>query len=211
MQYKRFLPLLMASLLVVTCAIASFGQGRGRGGGGGNPGGGPPAGAGGGNGAGNGGGVSGGLGTASTHSGGRSDSGLGTANDRSNGRSMTGIERAQNAQTRSAHTSDTDLNRYRGISKKLDMTPEELRAAYQQALLTDPDLTFGQFVAANVVADNLNSRYPNVTTSAILSAMANGSSLGSALHSLGVPKDESKTAEQDAKTRMKNAKSKSDQ
>ena len=203
MQYKRFLALIGASLAVLlVITTGSFAQGRGRGGGGGNPGGGPPAGAG----HGHGGGVNGGLGTASTRSGGRSDGGLGTANDRSNGRSMSGIERAQNAQLQASHTSDTDLNRYRGISRKLDMTPQQLRSAYQQALLTDPDLSFGQFVAANVVADNLGSRFPNVSASAIIAAMANGSSLGGALHSLGVPKDDAKTAEQDTKTRMNNAK-----
>lgn len=119
---------------------------------------------------------------------------------------MTEIQRSENAELRASHANDTDLNRYRGISKKLDMTPEQLRSAYQQALLVDPKLTFGQFVAANVVSDNLGSRYPNVTSSAIISAMGNGDSLGTALHSLGVPKDDAKTAEQDAKTRMNNAK-----
>ena len=188
MQYKRFLPLITASfafLLILTCATAGLAQGRGRGGGG-NPGGGPPAGVGGGQGQGNGLGVTGGLGNASNRSDGRSDDGLGIANDRSNGRSMTGIERAQNAQNVASHTSDTDLNRFRGVSKNLDLTPEQFRAAYQAALLVDPNVTFGQFVSANVVADNLHSRYPNVTADALIAAMATGKSMGQALRSLGV-------------------------
>ena len=67
-------------------------------------------------------------------------------------------------------------------------------------------MTFGQFVAANVVADNLNSRFPNVTANAIFAAMANGMSLGQALRSLGVPDDDSKDATKDADTQMKNTK-----
>jgi hypothetical protein len=102
--------------------------------------------------------------------------------------------------------SDTELNRYRGLSKKLGTTPEQMRAAYQAALMANPDLRYGQFVAANVVADNLHSRYPGVTSSSILAGLANGDSLGRTLRSLGVGGDEAKAVEKDANRKIKEAK-----
>jgi len=112
-------------------------------------------------------GVDRGLGNASSRSSGRSDAGLGNASSRSNGRSDAGIDRARLARDNANRMSDTELNRFRGLSKKLGTTPSEMRARYQSALLANPDLTFGNFVAANVIADNLHSRVPAVTSSAI--------------------------------------------
>lgn len=100
---------------------------------------------------------------------------------------------------------DTELNRYRGISKKLGTTPEALRARYVAASTLNPDLKFGQFVAANVVASNLNGRYPGVTTSAILLRMQDGDSLGQALKDLRVDGDTAKRAEKEAKQRIKDS------
>ena len=200
------------SLALVLGAAGSSAYAQGRSGG--HPGGGPPPGAGQPSGMGqpssvgqpSGTGVDRGMGRASTNSNGRSDAGLDTASRHSNGRSDTGQDRARLASEHSNSVSDTDLNRYRGLSHKLGSTPEELRSEYRAALLANPDLKFGQFVSANVVADNLGTRYPGVTTDAILAGLANGSSLGQTLTSLGVPKDQAKTAQKDAETRMKNAK-----
>jgi hypothetical protein len=102
--------------------------------------------------------------------------------------------------------SDTELNRYRGLSKKLGTTPEQMRAAYQAALLANPDLTYGQFVAANVVADNLHTRFPAITSSAILAGLANGDSLGKTLRNLGLTKDQAKVAQETADDQIKAAK-----
>ena len=185
------------AFLLVT-ADSGFAQGRGRGGGGGRPAGaGQPSGAP---------GVDRGLGTASTRSGGRSDDGLGTAATKSNGRSTSGIARARLARDNANSMSDNELNRYRGLSRKLGTTPEQMRAAYLNALILNPDLNYGQFVAANVVADNLGGRFPAITSSAILAGLANGDSIGQTLRNLGMAKEQSKIAQRDAEDRIEAAK-----
>ena len=181
----------------VLCLAVDNGFGQGRSGGGGRPAtAGRPAGV----------GVDRGLGNASTRSAGRSDSGLSNADLRSNGRSTTGLDRARLARVNANAVSDTELNRYRGLSRKLGVTPEEMRAAYEAALLANPDLKYGQFVAANVVADNLRGRFSAVTSTAILAGLADGDSLGQTLRSLGVPKDQAKGAEKSAEAKIKAAK-----
>ncbi|HTH51900.1 MAG TPA: hypothetical protein VL501_08205, partial [Pyrinomonadaceae bacterium] len=142
MRFKNILrggAVTVGLIVALAAGLSVSAQGRsGQHGGGPPPGaGGPPSGT----------GVDRGLGTASTKSMGRSNDGLGTASGHSNGRSMTGAERARLASQNANRVSDTDLNRYRGLSKRLDTTPEQLRSAYQAALIQNPDLTFGQFVA----------------------------------------------------------------
>ena len=188
-----------AAVLLLCAAADTYAQGRGRGGGGGSPagvGGGPPAG----------GGVDHGLGNASIHSNGRSDDGLGNASTRSNGRSDTGLDRARLARENANRLSDTVLNRYRGLSKKLGTTPEEMRARYQAALLANPNLNYGNFVAANVIADNLGGRFPNVTSSNILAGLANGDSIGETLRNLRMTKEQAKIAQRDAEDKINAAK-----
>ena len=181
---------------------SSFAQGRG---------GGRPAGAGGGRPTGVGQptgspGVDRGLGTASTRSNGRSDDGLGNASTRSDGRSTAGIDRARLARENANSLSDNELNRYRGLSRKLGTTPEAMRSAYQAALLANPDLKYGQFVAANVIADNLGGRFPLITSSAILAGLADGDSIGQTLRDLGMTKEQSKVAQENADDKIKAAK-----
>lgn len=201
MKYSLILKLGAAVIAVVfvLCLDSSIlAQGRGNGGsrGGGNAGGmGRPAGT----------GVDRGIGRASDRSGGRADDGWGTASDRSNGRRDAGIDRARNGgENRSARVpDDRELNRYRGISKKLGITPEELRSRYLAASALNPDLNFGRFVSAHVVADNLNARYPDVTPDAILLRMQDGDSLGESLRELRVLPEDAKAAEKEAKRRIK--------
>ena len=162
----------------------------------GNPGGGPPAGMP---------GVDRGLGTAAGRSDGRSTIGLGRASDKSGGRSDAGIDRARLARDNAGRVSETDLNRYRGLSRKLGSTPEEMRDLFEAALLTNPNLKFGNFVSAYVVADSLGSRFPNVTPVAILMGYENGDSLGRTLQNLGMTKEQAKTAERNAKIAMRDA------
>ncbi len=183
--------------------------------GGGRPAGaGPPAGAGQPRGGGNVGmpagnpGVDRGLGTASDRSGGRSDVGLGRASTNSGGRSDAGLDRARLARQNSERVGDTELNRYRGLSQRFGTTPEEMRAAYHNALLLNPDLKFGHFVSAHVVADNLGTRFPSVTANAILAGYENGDSLGRTLRNLGLEKDQTRAAEKNANERMRDARRK---
>ena len=93
---------------------------------------------------------------------------------------------AAKARDKAAKMTDNELNRYKGLSKKLGTTPEDMRARYQSALLQNPDLSYGNFVSAHMVADNLGDRYPNVTSGALLDRMAKGRSLGQAMQDLKV-------------------------
>ena len=198
MKTKVFSVLAAAFVVAFVFGVDGFAQGRGRGGGGGRPANpGPPAGV----------GVDRGLGN-SSRSAGRSDDGLSNAATRSNGRSTSGRDRAARARANANALSDTEINRYRGLSKRLGVTPDEVRAQYEAALLLNPDLTFGNFVAANVIADNLarQGRFPNVTSTAILAGLANGDSIGQTLRSLGMPKDEANALKKNADERMKSAK-----
>jgi hypothetical protein len=188
----------LAALLLITGASVSAsaqGRGRGGGGGGGNPGRG-------GGGPGMGPGVDRGLGNASDRSGGRSDEGLGRASERSNGRSDAGLERARAADANGRHADD-ELRRHPGIANGLNTNPSELRSQYQAALAVNPNLKFGQFVAANMLANNLNARHPNITTEAILSGLQSGRSIGQSLQSLGLSSSEARQAEKAAKRRIK--------
>ena len=188
-------------LLVLVLATGAFAQGKGggRGGGGGRGsggsgghGGGPPAGI----------SVDRGLGNASERSGGRSDDGLSNASSRSKGRSDAGLQRARSANLRRA---DDDLRDHPRLPRALHTNANDLRSGYQAALATNPDLTFGNYVAATRLGQNLNSRFPNVTRDAILSGLASGRSLGQTLQDLGLNEREAKDARKRADAEIKAA------
>ena len=181
------------SLLVLTLSLSAFAQGKGHGGGRGS-GGGPPSGT----------GVDRGLGNASERSGGRSDKGLGNASTRSNGRSDAGLDRAQRASSNLRHANN-DLEDHPGVPRALHTNANDLRAGYQAALAVNPDLTFGNYVAATRLGQNLNSRFPDVTRDAILSGLATGRSLGQTLQDLGLSEREAKDARKQAETEIKAA------
>jgi hypothetical protein len=192
----------LALLIAFAAASDTFAQGRGGGRPAGNPGGGGgrPDGVGRPTNP----GVDRGISTASERSGGRSDRGLETARTNSGGRSDEGLERARLQRENSLREADREIGRNPRIGKQLRMNANDLRRGYQAALATNPDLKFGQYVAAHMVARNLNSRFPNVTAGAILSRLAEGDSIGEALRDLGVSRDEAKRAEKEAKQRLKN-------
>jgi hypothetical protein len=188
---------LVLTVLVLALATGAFAQGKGHGGGvggGRGSGGGPPTGV----------GVDRGLGNASSRSGGRSDDGLGNASTRSNGRSDDGLDRARRASSNMRKAED-DLNDHPGVPRALHMNANDLRAGYQTALATNPDLTFGNYVAATRLGQNLNRRFPNVTRDAILSGLGSGRSLGQTLQDLGLSNDESKAARKQADAEIKAA------
>jgi hypothetical protein len=195
MKFKhsvRFLSLGLVSLFIVGACIDAYAQGRGRGGGGGRPAGVP-------------GGVNGGLGTASERSGGRSDDGLGRASDKSGGRSDAGLDRAR-AANENARQADKELRDNPGLAKGMNMSANQLRDGYQAALVANPDLKFGQFVAANRIAKNLGDRNPNITSGAILQGLADGKSIGKSLQDLGLSSREAKEAEKTAERQIKESK-----
>jgi len=190
--------LFLGSLLVLMLATGVFAQGKGHGGGmGGGRGsgvGGPPPGA----------GVDRGLGNASNRSGGRSDDGLSNASTRSNGRSDDGLDRARQASSNLRHADD-DLRDHPNLPHALHTNANDLRSGYQAALATNPNLTFGNYVAATRLGQNLNARFPNITRDAILNGLASGRSLGQTLQDLGLSSDEAKDAKKQADRDIKAA------
>lgn len=184
----------LITLLVLTLATGVFAQGKGHGGG-----------VGGGRGSGGGSmGSSGGLGNASDRSGGRSDDGLSNASRKSNGRSDEGLDRAAQASSNLRHADD-DLRDHPNLPNALHTNANDLRSGYQAALATNPNLTFGNYVAATRLGQNLNARFPNITRDAILNGLASGRSLGQTLQDLGLSSDEAKDAKKQAERDIKAA------
>jgi hypothetical protein len=161
----------------------------------GKPSGGPPSGA----------GVDRGINTSSDKSAGRADTGRGTASDRSNGRSDAGLERAR-LQRQNSQQADKQLSDHPGLAGNLHTTANDLRSGYQAALATNPNLTFGQYVAATRLAANLGATNSNITTNAILAGLASGESLGQTLQDLGLSKQQAKDAQKRTDREIKNAK-----
>ena len=189
------------SLLVLVLATSASAQGKGKGGGGGGGrgtgsssghGGGPPAGV----------GVDRGLGNASDRSKGRSDDGLSNASSKSKGRSDEGLARARQNNLRRA---DNDLRDHPRIPRALHTNANDLRAGYQAALATNPDLSFGNYVSATRLSQNLGSRNPNITRTAILNGLASGRSLGQTLQDLGLNERDSKEARKQVEREIKEA------
>jgi len=179
----RLFVALIVSLVVIGLQASAFGQGRG-----GGHGGGPPSGG-------------GGMGRSSDTSGGR-DMGRGNASDRSNGRSDTGMDRGRTAND-NLKDADNDLRHHPGIANSLHVNANALRAAFQAALAKNPNLTFGQFVAATRLAHNLGGRHPNITRDAILAGLAAGKSIGQTLQDLGLGKGEAKESVKEAERENK--------
>ncbi|PYO69510.1 MAG: hypothetical protein DMD69_02530 [Gemmatimonadetes bacterium] len=87
---------------------------------------------------------------------------------------------------------------FRGIASKLNTTSDALESAYQTARQANPKLTHGQFVAATMLANNLGSKNPSITTQAILDGLQSGKSIGQTLQSLGLSAKDAKEAERAA-------------
>jgi len=201
MRRNLFSALLITIAFALAFAANASAQGKGHGGGGGggrgaSPGG-PPSGV----------GVDRGLGRSSDASMGRSDEGRGNASTRSNGRSDAGLERARIA-SQNLHDADNDLRRHPNIANDLHVNANDLRAGYQAALARNPNLTFGNYVAATRLAQNLGGRNPAITRDAILAGLANGDSIGRTLRNLGLNDDEAKTAKKRVDMQIKQSKNK---
>jgi len=93
-----------------------------------------------------------------------------------------------------------------GIASKLGIPAKELEDQFDAAQALNPKLTRGQFIAANVLAKNLGTKNPAITTKVILDGLKSGSSIGQTLHSLGLSESEAKEAERAADREVKEAK-----
>lgn len=188
----------MSTLFLVSVTTVGAAQGRGRGGG-----------VGGGRGSGmgqpSGGGVDGGLGRSSDASNGRADRGRDNASIRSDGRSDAGLERAR-AASENMSAANRDLSVHPGIAGSLHVNANDLRNQYQVALAQNPNLTFGQFVAATRLAQNLGRNNPNITRDAILAGLADGRSIGRTLQDLGLSSKEAKEAKKQAEREFERSK-----
>lgn len=181
-------------LLVLLLATSAFAQGKGRGGGrGSGNAGGPPSGR----------GVERGVGNSSSRSDGRADEGRANASEKSKGRSEAGLERARQANLRRA---DDDLRDHPRLPRALNTNANDLRAGYQAALIRDPDLSFGNYVAATRLSQNLGDRHPGITRDAILTGLASGRSMGRTLQDLGLSERDSKDARRRVDDEIKKAK-----
>jgi hypothetical protein len=101
---------------------------------------------------------------------------------------------------------DKDLRDNPGMTRTLHVNANDLRAGYQTALLQNPNLKFGNYVAATRLAQNLGSRHPRITRSAILNGLASGRSLGQTLQDLGLSDRESSEARKLADSEIKRTK-----
>jgi hypothetical protein len=98
-----------------------------------------------------------------------------------------------------------NVKKFRGIAAKLNTSPEALESAFARARQTNPELSRGSFIAANVLAANLGAQHPNITTAAILSGLQSGKSVDQTLQSLGLSASEAKQARRAADRQMKDA------
>ena len=92
------------------------------------------------------------------------------------------------------------------MTRTLHTNANDLRSGYQAALASNPNLKFGNYVAATRLAQNLGSRHPNITRSAILSGLASGRSLGQTLQDLGLSERQSNDARKLADREIKRTK-----
>lgn len=136
---------------------------------------------------------------------GRADTGRENASDRSNGRSDVGLERARTASD-NLRSADNDLRKHPNIASDLRVTANDLRTGYRAALVANPNLTFGNYVAATRLARNLGGRNSNITRDAILAGLANGDSLGRTLQNLGLSKEQAKAEIKRANLQIKESK-----
>jgi len=185
----------IAFVLSTAPNAAAQGKGHGSGGGRGASPGGPPSGV----------GVDRGIDRSSDASMGRADTGRGNASDRSGGRSSAGLDRARAAGD-NLRNADNELRRNPNLGSDLHVNANDLRAGYQAALVANPNLTFGQYVAATRLARNLGDTNPNITRAGILAGLANGDSIGRTLQNLGLSKQQSKAATKSVNSEIKQSK-----
>ena len=105
----------------------------------------------------------------------------------------------------SSYRTSPKVTSFRGIASKLNTTPEALETAYKSAAAANRKLTRGQFIEANVLAQNLGSKNPSITTQAILDGVKSGKSIGRTLQSLGLSAKDADKAQDEASSEIRRA------
>ena len=105
-------------------------------------------------------------------------------------------------------SADNDLRNHPDIANDMHVNANDLRTAYQTALASNANLTFGQFVAATRLAHNLGDTNPTITREAILAGLAAGNSIGRTLQTLGLSKDQANAAKKQVDLQMKQSRNK---
>ena len=118
---------------------------------------------------------------------------------------VSNTSRSSQASRSSASMSTPRVTSFRGIASKLNTTSDALESAYKDALAANPKLTRGQFIAANVLAQNLGTKNSSVTTQAILDGLKAGKSIGKTLQGLGLSQSEADKAQKDANSEIRRA------
>jgi hypothetical protein len=115
------------------------------------------------------------------------------------------MERARMA-SENLRSADSDLRKHPKVASDLRVNANDLRAGYKAALGANPNLTFGNYVAATRLGRNLGGRNSAITRDAILAGLASGDSLGRTLQNLGLSKDRAKTEIKRADQQIKESK-----
>lgn len=113
--------------------------------------------------------------------------------------------RSHQSSRSSSSMSTPKVTSFRGIASKLNTTSDALESAYKDALAANPKLTRGQFIAANVLAQNLGTKNSSITTQAILDGLKSGKSIGKTLQDLGLSQTEADKAQKDANGEIRRA------
>ncbi|HEX8734338.1 MAG TPA: hypothetical protein VF721_03380 [Pyrinomonadaceae bacterium] len=149
---KGFWAVLAAFALVFVLTADGFAQGRGRGNGGG---------------------------------GGRGNMGGSPVNRGNSGnrdRSIDDRSDKRRNDSRIDKNSGRQNNRYNGLARQTGMSSASLQKWFEAERLANPNLTFGQFVAANMIARH----HDGVSAQRILDGLQSGDSIGQTLHNAGL-------------------------
>jgi len=76
---------------------------------------------------------------------------------------------------------DSRANGYQGLSNQTGMSRESLQEWFEQERQLNPNLSFGQFVAANMIAKN----HQGLSAQTILTGLRAGKNIGQTLHAEG--------------------------
>ncbi len=95
----------------------------------------------------------------------------------------SGFPEDKNKQKR-GNGNNSSLNksqRFKGLSKKTGVSTDRLQSQFEYERKLNPDLTYGQFVAANMISRN----HRGISTGDILTGLRKGKSIGQTLKSNG--------------------------
>ncbi len=154
---RNFIGLLMSVIVVCALSVMVFGQGKGKGNSGSK-------------GKGNSGST---VGDVTRNDAGRNPSDHGNGKSKKND-PAAGILAGHN-------TANGSSNRFKGLSKKTGTSAGALQTRYEIEKRLNPDLTYGQFVAAHMIARKHNG----ISTEGILGGLRSGKSIGQVLHDDG--------------------------